>query len=265
MKNVKICFKGAGELASGIAHVLYTANLKNICMLELPEPRAVRRNVSFSTAVFEGQFEVETVPATLIQNAAELLATWENQKIAVYVDPLWSILRTTTFDIVIDAIVAKRNLGTRITEATLVIALGPGFTAGKDVHIVIETKRGHDLGRIITAGNAADNTGIPGNIGGFTAERVLRAPVEGYFQSNHSISDRIKKTETIGLVNNQEINAEVNGVLRGLMKSGTYVDKATKIGDIDPRGDESYCNTISDKARTIGGAVLTAILHRFNM
>jgi xanthine dehydrogenase accessory factor len=166
-------------------------------------------------------------------------------------------------NVVIDAILAKKNLGTHINEAEMVIALGPGFVAGKDAHVVIETNRGHNLGRLIFSGPAAQNTGIPGVIGGYSIERVLRAPAAGRFVAKKRICDIVQAGDCIGTVQGQSVKAEIGGVIRGLIKDGSPVSRGLKIGDIDPRGQTGYCNTISDKARAIGGAVLTAIMMQF--
>ena len=167
-------------------------------------------------------------------------------------------------DLVVDAILAKRNLGTRMQEANLVIGLGPGFKAGNDVHLVIETNRGHNLGRIITAGPAEPNTGIPGAIGGFAEERVLRAPMDGKFTARRSIGDHIQADEIVGFVQETAVHAKIGGVIRGLIRSDTSVTNGLKIGDVDPRGQACYCYTISDKSRAIGGSVLEAVLRVYN-
>ena len=163
-----------------------------------------------------------------------------------------------------DAILAKKNLGTRMTEANLVIGLGPDFKAGQDVHMVIETNRGHDLGRILTTGSAQTNTGVPGAIAGYTRERVLRAPVTGHFQTSRSIGDLVEAGEVIGTVAGQKVTSRIDGVLRGLIRSETKVIQGLKIGDVDPRGQEQFCYSISEKARAIGGSVLEAVLRVFN-
>ncbi len=167
-------------------------------------------------------------------------------------------------DILIDAILAKKNTGTSMESAPLVIALGPGFSAGKDAHYVVETARGHQLGRLISSGYTLPNTGIPGDIAGHTGLRVLRAPTKGVFLSELSIGAHVEEGQLIGLVSNKPVNARLNGVLRGLIRPGTSVTPHLKIGDIDPRGEASYCVTISEKARAIAGTVLEAILRTYN-
>jgi xanthine dehydrogenase accessory factor len=191
-------------------------------------------------------------------------AAWEQGSIAVVADPKWLRLQQVRPKVVVDAILAKKNLGTRMTDAELVIGLGPGFTAGQDVHMVIETNRGHDLGRILTTGSAQANTGVPGTIAGFTEERVLRAPVAGLFETTRSIGDLIKAGDFIGTVAGQEISSRIDGVIRGLIRSETKVTRGLKIGDVDARGQKQSCHTISEKARAIGGSVLEAVLRVYN-
>ncbi len=264
LNELKICFKGAGEMASGIAHRLHTANFHNIVMLEIPKPLAVRRHVSFCQSIYHQKQSVEGITAVLVENSQAISAVWEDKKIAVLVDPKWELLKHMTFDVIIDVILAKKNLGTKKGDAFLVIAAGPGFNAGTDADFVIETNRGHNLGRVITNGYAKENTGIPGNIGGYTAERVFRAPGDGVFASEKNIGDLVKKGDVIGTVGTDRITAAINGVIRGLIMPGLEVRQGLKMGDIDPRGDTTYCATISDKARTIGGSVLETILLKYN-
>jgi xanthine dehydrogenase accessory factor len=259
-----ILVKGAGEMASAVAWRLYMANMRRICMLDLDDPLCVRRQVSFCTALETGTAIVEGVRAVAARDRTEIEAAWEAHAIAVVrVSDRGSIDRPAP-DVVIDAILAKRNLGTRQDEAQLVIALGPGFTAGADCHLVIETNRGHDLGRIITSGSAEPNTGIPGDIAGHTGERVLRAPVTGRFQSQRAIGDSVCRHDVVGQVAGHPVPARLDGMLRGLIRSGTAVTAGLKLGDIDPRGKREHCDTISDKARAIAGAVLEGVMRYCN-
>ncbi len=259
-----ILVKGAGEMASAVAWRLYMANMRRICMLDLDDPLCVRRQVSFCTALETGTAIVEGVRAVAARDRTEIEAAWEAHAIAVVrVSDRGSIDRPAP-DVVIDAILAKRNLGTRQDEAQLVIALGPGFTAGADCHLVIETNRGHDLGRIITSGSAEPNTGIPGDIAGHTGERVLRAPVTGRFQSQRAIGDSVCRNDVVGQVAGHPVPARLDGMLRGLIRSGTAVTAGLKLGDIDPRGKREHCDTISDKARAIAGAVLEGVMRYCN-
>lgn len=259
-----IIIKGAGEQATGIACRLYRSNFKRILMLEIPAPLAVRRQVSFCEAVHDGSKIVEGIEAVHVAGDQERDIAWKSGKIAVMIDPLAESLTRCKPDVYIDATLAKRNLGIVISDAPLVIALGPGFMAGTDCHIVIETNRGHDLGRLITCGMAEADTGIPGTIAGYTAERVLRAPADGIFSTDMQIGDVVSKGMTIGRVGNTEVTAQIGGVLRGLIRPGSMVGKRLKIGDVDPRGDVSYCSTISEKTRALGGAVLEAVLAVYN-
>ena len=263
MNDMIIGIKGAGEIASAVAWRLYMANMRKIIMMECSRPLAVRRNVSFCEAVYDGPHNVENIKAVLCQNVDEIKRCWQNGAIAVTVDPAWQMLTQFPVDVVVDAVLAKQNLGTTMEDAQLVIGLGPGFIAGHDVDMVVETNRGHDLGRIIISGPAEPNTGIPGNIGSYTEQRVLRAPAEGRFLSNKEIGDCVKKGEVLGRVGSAEVVARISGILRGLIMPNSDVRKGLKIGDIDPRGEKAYCNTISDKARAISGSVLEAILRVF--
>lgn len=252
--------KGGGEMATGIAVRLKRAGFSRIFMMEVKHPLAVRRMVSFSEAIHDTKTVVEDVEAVLAQNREEITAAWQEGQLAVLVDPEWIILEEIQVQVLIDATIAKRNLGTNIEDAPLVIGLGPGFTAPVDVHKVIETMRGHDLGRVIEKGSARANTGIPGDIGGHTVDRVLRAPGDGIFHSEHKITDRISAGNVVCSVAGKGVVTKVDGVIRGLIREGTPVHEGVKIGDIDPRGHVEYCSTISDKSRAIGGSVLEAIL-----
>lgn len=258
--KVVIGIKGAGEMASGIAVRLTRAGFRRTFMMEIKNPLAVRRKVSFCEAIYDGKIGVEGIEAIRAKDEGDILKAWEKGRIPVIVDPRWSLISRIQPQIVIDAIIAKRNLGTTLKDATLVIGLGPGFTAQVDVHRVIETMRGHDLGRVIERGSAQANTGTPGSIGGHSMDRVLRAPATGVFRSERKITDRIKAGDSIGNVDGKEVVGKIDGVLRGLIREGTAVSEGLKIGDIDPRGYVEYCSTVSDKSRSIGGAVLEAIL-----
>lgn len=257
--------KGAGEMASGVAWRIYMSNIRKILMLEVASPLAVRRAVSFCEAVHRGRHTVEGVEAIEVDGYDTMQKAWNNRQIAVVVDPDWKMLDRVNANVVIDAILAKKNMGTHKKEAPLVVGLGPGFVAQQDVHMVIETNRGHNLGRIITSGKAAPDTGIPGSIEGYTEERVLRAPCDGEFNARRSIGNAVKRGDGIGTVAAEPVVARIDGVIRGLIRSPVSVRRGLKIGDIDPRGCVDYCDTISEKARAIGGAVLEAILRTYNV
>jgi xanthine dehydrogenase accessory factor len=261
INELTVVIKGAGEQASGIAWTLHQAGLSKILLLEVEAPLAVRRRVSFCEAVPDGRQTVEGVTALRVTDAAEVEAAWERGCLAVRVDPAWTAIKALNPRVVIDAILAKRNLGTHMDEADLVIGLGPGFTAGEDVHRVIETQRGHHLARILSKGSAAPNSGVPGAIGGHTTERVLRAPADGAVIARGAIGDQVMAGQTVLEVAGTPVKAAIDGVVRGLIRDGRRVTKGLKIGDIDPRSDVGYCNTISEKARAIGGAVLLCIMN----
>lgn len=264
LRDLTIVIKGAGEMATAIACRLYMANLRKILMLEIENPLAVRRTVSFCEALWEGRKTVEGVEAVRVSGPEEVRQAWDFEKIPLAADPLWMLLKKFQPGVVVDAILAKRNLGTRMQEAELVLGLGPGFSAGSDVHMVIETNRGHNLGRIITAGRAEPNTGIPGDIGGFTEQRVLRSPADGIFTTQRCIGDRVIAGDVVGSVGGLDACSGISGVIRGMIRPHTTVTAGMKIGDVDPRGRGAYCHTISDKARAIAGAVLEAIMREYN-
>jgi xanthine dehydrogenase accessory factor len=259
-----IAIKSGGEMASAVAWRLHHARLRRIVILETPHPLAVRRTVSFCEAVLDGSCMVEDVRGVRVDGPEGIEAAWAAGDIPVLVDPAWDSLKTIRPDVVVDAIIAKRNLGTNVAEAPLVVALGPGFEAGTDAHLVVETNRGHDLGRIITEGCAAPNTGIPGSIGGFARERVLRAPVPGKLVWDCLLGDLVDKGQVLGRVDGAPVTAEIAGLLRGQIRPNGHVPQGLKLGDIDPRGDLSYLHTISDKGRAIGGAVLECVMRAFN-
>ncbi len=258
-KPCPIVIKGAGEMASGIAVRLHRAGFRDILMLEVPQPMAVRRFVCFSEAVYDDLQEVESVAAGLANGIGEIVALWENGRVAVAVDPEWRLISEIRPEIVIDATLAKRNLGTRMDEAPLVIALGPGFTAGVDAHCVVETQRGHNRGRLYRSGSAEPNTGIPGDIGGFTVERVFRAPADGTVEQCKEIGETVQAGDTLCVVSGQPVTAKIAGIVRGCIRPGIRVAAGVKLGDIDPRGKIEYCSTISEKARALGGTVLEAV------
>lgn len=260
LNRIIIGIKGAGEMATGVAIRLKRAGFSRIFMMEIETPLAVRRTVSFCETIYDGNYVVEGIEAVRAHDREDVQGAWEKGQLAVLVDPDWSLLEQLHPQVVIDAIIAKKNLGTTAKDAPLVIGLGPGFTAGEDVHRVVETMRGHDLGRVIVRGPALADTGIPGSIDGHTVDRVLRAPLSGIFQSHRKITDIIREGDVVGKVGEREVVAETDGVLRGLIREKTLVREGVKIGDIDPRGRVEYCFSVSDKSRAIGGAVLEAIL-----
>ncbi|PIP35302.1 MAG: molybdenum hydroxylase [Desulfobacterales bacterium CG07_land_8_20_14_0_80_52_14] len=264
LEDLVIGIKGAGEMASAVAWRLFSARIRKLFMMEIEKPLAVRRKVCFCEAVYEKRHTVEGIEGVLAENAADIYRAWASDRIPVIVDPSWESVTCLRPHGVVDAIIAKENLGTRIHDAPLVIGLGPGFTAAIDVHFVIETQRGHDLGRIFTKGCALENTGVPGNIGGFTKERVLRAPIEGTFRTERAIGDRVQKGEAVAEVGGEIIRASIDGVIRGLLRPGAVVTKGLKLGDIDPRGCVEYCFTLSDKARAVAGSVLEVVCRAYN-
>lgn len=264
LTRLVIAIKGAGELASAVAWRLHRSGMPLLVLLEREDPLAVRRGVSFSEAVYDGRKTVEGISASRAATPEACGRLWERGEIAVLIDPRGESLPRLRPDVVVDAILAKRNMGTTLADAPLVIGLGPGFSAGRDVHRVIETNRGHNLGRIIEAGEAEPDTGIPGEIAGVSAARLLRAPADGLFIALRRIGEHAAAGETVGRVGETPVLSGIDGVLRGLIRPCTTVTKGLKIGDVDPRGDAAACRTISDKARAVAGSVLEAILRVYN-
>ncbi len=264
INELVILIRGAGETASGVAHRLHQSHFK-ICMIEVPQPLAVRREVAFSEAIYEGEKEVEGIRAKLISKAEGIESVWMENKIPILIDPDGKKTRNVLKpDVLVDGIMAKKNLGTQIDHAPWVIGLGPCFFTGKDVHVVIETNRGHHLGKMIMSGSAEPDTGIPGEIAGYTVERVLRTMKKGVFHPQKSIGERVNKGSVVAVVDDFPVIAKISGVVRGLLRKEVEVKKGMKVGDIDPRGIKEHCFTISDKTRAIGGGVLEAILYKFN-
>ena len=298
-KNLLIICRGAGDLATGIIHRLHRAGHRVIA-LETDYPAAIRRQVSFCEAVYDGSAAVEGVTARIVPALADaetdtetysgendtpaahivsekwdssaIEAVLEAGEVPLLIDPKGESIALLKPDVVVDAIIAKKNLGTTIDMAPLVIGVGPGFTAGQDVHLVIESMRGHNLARIITDGMAQPNTGVPGNIAGFTSERVIHAPAAGYIHDVRKIGDIVQKGDEIARIYPDKesydnalseyvpVNATITGIIRGLIREGYYFRKGFKIADIDPRESElTNCFTISDKARSIAGSVLEAV------
>lgn len=259
---MRILIRGAGDLATGIAWRLWQAQF-DLIMTDLPQPTAIRRTVAFSTALEKGQMQVEGVAAVACANPTAVEQALERRQVAVLPDPELKWLPELHPQVLVDAILAKRNLGTSMEQAPLVIGVGPGFCAGQDCHYVIETKRGHHLGRVIENGPAAPNSGVPGNIAGYTAERILRAPCSGVFQPLRAIGDLVQQGETVAMVDGQPVVAGVAGMVRGMLHEGLMVTSGFKCGDVDPRGAAAEFHTISDKARAVGGGVLEAIMRKY--
>jgi xanthine dehydrogenase accessory factor len=236
-----------------------------VVMTEIAHPLCVRREVSFCEAIFQKEKMVEGVRATYIASPQEIQSTWEKGGIPLLVDPDGVCRETIKPQVIVDAILAKKNTGTYKGDASLVIGLGPGFWAGRDVDVVIETNRGHDLGRVITDGPAQPDTGVPGEIAGVGSQRVLRAPREGRFRPVKEIGAMVGAGEIVARVEDEPVTTAISGVLRGLLREGMTVYRGLKVGDVDPRGNRENCFTISDKARAIGGGVLEAILASCNL
>ncbi|RHO32712.1 selenium-dependent molybdenum cofactor biosynthesis protein YqeB [Amedibacterium intestinale] len=262
---MRVIVRGGGDLASGTAYKLFQCGFE-VILLECEKPTSIRRYVSFSEAVYHGQASVENVWCVKAESIQEVEKILSDKKIALLVDPDGKSISKLHPDVVVDAILAKKNLGTRIDMAKIVIGLGPGFEAGKDVHAVVETKRGHSLGVVYYEGKAIANTGIPGVIGGYGKERVIHAPETGILHCKAKIGDIVEKGQCIAMIGNVCVEASLSGVLRGILPDGFSVWKGLKMADIDPRKEQvENCTTISDKARCIAGGVVEAILHLHNL
>jgi xanthine dehydrogenase accessory factor len=258
LSDYLILVRGAGDLGTGVAYRLHRAGF-TVMVTDLAQPTCVRRAVSFAEAMYAGSITVEGVTAARVDDPMLGMAHTVLREIPVVIDDR-SVLERMRPAIVVDARLAKRNLGTRIRDAKLVIGLGPGFTAGRDCHAVVETNRGHHLGRVFWEGSAEADTGLPEAVRGFAGERVLRAPAEGVLTGRMEIGDSVKAGNVVAEVAGQPITAPFDGVLRGLVHDGLTVTVGMKVGDLDPRGVRENCFTISDKARSIGGGVLEAVL-----
>jgi len=262
-----VVVRGGGDMATAVVHRLWRAGFRTL-VLEAEHPAAIRRQVAVSEAVYEKKATVEGMTAVLIASINEMEAVFAEGNVPLLVDPQGEAIAVLQPDVVVDAIIAKKNLGTRMDMAPLTVALGPGFEAGKDVHAVIETMRGHNLGRVIRAGSVVPNTGVPGNIGGYTAERVIHAHAAGMLKSVRQIGDFVHAGETIAVIETESnripVPASITGLIRGLIRDGFPVTMGFKIADIDPRKEEyQNCFTISDKARCIAGSVLELVCAQY--
>ena len=255
-----VLIRGAGDIATGIALRLWRSGMQ-VAKLDLPNPTAIRRTVCFSTALRFGTQKVEDVTAKKAASTAQVPEILAQGCIPVLADPEGESIPILKPDVLVDAILAKKNLGTKITDAPVVIGVGPGFYAGRDCHAVVETMRGHYLGRVILDGEPIPNTNIPGLIGGYAGERVLRAPADGIFHQLLDIGAEVKAGDVAGEVNGLPMRCTIDGVVRGILPEGTPVHQGMKSGDVDPRCRPEYCTTASDKALAVGGGVLEAILH----
>lgn len=259
LADARVVIKGAGDLATGVAFRLWRAGFP-VILTELTQPLAIRRTAVFAEAAYAGTTTVEGVTARRIERAEDVEAAWQAGAIPVLVDATPEMIVALRPAVLVDGIMGKRNTGTAITDAPLVIALGPGFVAGRDVHAVIETARGHFLGRALWEGAAQENTGVPGEVGGRSRERVVYAPCAGVFRAAATIGTQVREGDVLGWVDGAPVPAPTSGVLRGLLHDGLPVTPDLKIGDVDPRAVVEHCFTVSDKALAIGGGVLEAIM-----
>ena len=257
-----VVVRGGGDLASGVVYQLHRAGFP-VVVAELESPLVIRRTVAFASAVDEGSIMIEGIKGVLAESPSDAKALTAAGSVPVLVSPGLPVFEPAP-SVVVDARMAKRNLDTRLKQAPLVIGLGPGFVAGVDCDVVIETKRGHRLGRVISSGSAEPDTGIPGDVGGVSVDRVVRATMDGRIEWKVSIGDEVSKGELIGDVDGEAISAPIAGVVRGLITPGFDAHSGLKIGDIDPRADFDACFEISDKARLVGAGVLGAVFEWLN-
>jgi len=251
-----VVVRGGGDLASGVVAQLHKAGFP-VVVLELEQPLAIRRTVAFAAAVEAGEVTVDGIEGRLAADPASARRMAEGGTVAVLVSPK---LPDLSPEVVVDGRMAKRNIDTSREDAPLTVGLGPGFVAGIDCDAVVETKRGHRLGRVIWDGSAAPDTGVPGSLGGVTADRVVRSPGEGAVAWDHEIEDVVAAGQRLGVVGAIEVEAPIGGVVRGLIAPGFVASDGLKIGDIDPRADPDACREVSDKARLVGSGVLEAVL-----
>lgn len=254
-----VLMRGGGDIASGCVYRLRRAGYP-VVISEIAIPTMIRREVCYGNAVHRGEMILERFTARHMSLADAMTSLKQSEGlIPVLTVPYEEILATLHPDIVVDAIIAKRNVGTTMGDAALVIGCGPGFTAGEDVHVVIETMRGHTLGRCIYEGTALPNTGVPGNVGGYTVERVMHSPCDGLFTAKRHIGEEVAAGEVVGYVNDVPVKSKINGILRGILANGLMVTKGFKLADVDARCEEFHCFTISDKALAVAGGVMEAI------
>jgi xanthine dehydrogenase accessory factor len=263
LNEITVLIRGGGEVASAIAHRLIRAGF-HACLTEIPLPLAIHRGTTFCEAVFDGKKTVEGVTAVLVDTYTEIQSIWRRGELPLVIDPEAGIKNYLHPHVFVDATMMKKNLGTKIDDAQLVIGVGPGFKVGRDVHFVIETYHNENLGKVITRGAAEKNTGIPLNIGGATFERAIHAPVDGTFREIKHLGDRIAAGDTIALVDDHIIKAEIGGILRGILRSNIAVQKGVKIAEIDPLNSIGVCYNIRAKMRAIAGGVLEVIMMTFN-
>ncbi len=251
--------RGAGEMATGCIRRLHLSGFL-VLALEQDKPTCVRRTVSLAEVVYEKRVTIDGIVGVLVQSPSQVEACLLRKEVPVLIDPEAHSVDSFLPDIVVDARLLKRNVNSSMKLAPRTVGLGPGFTVGDNCHLVIETKRGHDLGRVIDEGSAAADTGRPGEIAGVSTERLLRAPCEGAVNGLAQIGDLVGRGQEVAHVASEPVVAAIDGVLRGLIRDGAVVTEGMKIGDVDPRGERLFCFTISDKANAIAGGVLEAVL-----
>jgi xanthine dehydrogenase accessory factor len=263
--GLEVLVRGGGEVASAVAHRLHRSHFK-VCLTEVAGPLAVCRGVCYSEAIFDGTKTIEGVMAERVAaSIEEIRRVWQKGNIPIAIDPQASIKEELSPDVLIDAIMLKRKPGTTIHDAPLVIGLGPGFYAGRDAHLVVETNNSNSMGMVITEGETEINTGTPLSIGGLTSERVLWAEQDGVVKSDREIGETVRSGEPVGTLGDRQLNAPLDGIIRGLVRDNVRVTTGAKLVEIDPVNDRSVCYTIRDKMRAIAGGVLEAIMLVYNV
>lgn len=262
--GLSVIIRGGGEAASAVAHRLARAHL-NVLLTEIAQPLAVSRGAAFCEAVYEGQKEVEGMVARLVRSPEEAPRVWQSGEIPIIVDPALAARDIIRPDVLVDAVMAKANLGTKLSDAPLVIGLGPGFEAGRDAHLVVETNNSEGLGMVLSHGQPEANTGMPIAIGGLTSERVQHAPVDGVFSTDREMGDVVVAGDLVGRVAGQAVTTEIDGIIRALLRPGVEVSAGTKLGEVDPSTDRQAPFRIRARMRAIAGGVLEAIMMRYNV
>lgn len=260
--DIRVLIRGGGEMASGIAHRLRQCQMP-VLITEVAEPTAVRRTIAFAEAVYGRRHTIEDVTAVRVENWAEVMCELNGGRIPLVIDPAAKMRHQFQPAVLVDATMTKTGGDTKITDAPLVIGIGPGFTAGENAHAVVESNRGYNLGRVIWQGSAEPDTGIPAPVAGHTEARVLRAPISGRFHALCAIGDRVQAGENVAEVDGTPVRSVISGIVRGILHDGVRISAGVKVGDIDPRWEREYCERISDKARAIGGGVVEAIFHSY--
>jgi len=264
LSELIVLVRGGGEVGSAVAHRLTQSHFR-ICITEIASPLAVSRETCFSEAVYDTVKVVEGLKAErTLPNLEGIYRVWRNANIPIVVDPELAVKPLLKPDVLVNAMMLKRKTSTKITDAPLVIGIGPGFVAGEDAHLVVESNNSNNLGKVIVEGEAEADTGKPVEIGGLSKERVIWAEDAGVFTTTKNIGDAILANDIIGNIGETPLPAPISGMLRGLLRNEVKVLAGAKLVEIDPVNDKSVCFSIRDKMRAIAGGVLEAIMMSLN-